>query len=191
MIVTHGLRIVIILCLCCCSITKSFQTLCNPMDCSMPGFPVLHYPPEYAQTHILWVSDAIQPLHPLSPPSPPALNLSQHQGLFQWVSSSHQAARVFRAKKQWLSSQETTWKYLKCITPSEKVSLKRLCIIWFKYMTSRKGKTMEAVKKSVLPGWGWGVCVGEWRGERGEHRIFRAVKLLYMMLNGGIHVIIH
>ena len=65
----------------------SCLTFCDPMDCSTPGFPVLHYLPEFAQTHIFWVGDAIQPSHPLSPPSPPALNLPQHQGLFQWVSS--------------------------------------------------------------------------------------------------------
>ena len=64
-------------------------TLCNPMDWSMPGFLVLHCLLEFAQTHIHWV-DAIQPSHPLSPPFPLALTLSQHQGLFQWVGSSHQ-----------------------------------------------------------------------------------------------------
>ena len=53
------------------------------MDCSVPGFPVLRYLPEFAQTHVHRVIDAIQPSHPLSPPSPPALSLSQHQGLFQ------------------------------------------------------------------------------------------------------------
>ena len=58
------------------------------MDCSMPGFPVLHYLPEFAQTHVHWVSDAIQPSHPLLSPSPPAFSLSQHRGLFQWVGSS-------------------------------------------------------------------------------------------------------
>ena len=58
-------------------------TLCDPMDCKVPGFPVLHYLLELAQTHALGVSDAIQPSCPLSPPSPPAFNLSQHQGLFQ------------------------------------------------------------------------------------------------------------
>ena len=63
------------------------------MDCSKPGFPVHHHLPELAQTHIHWVGDAIQPSHPLSSPSL-ALNLSQHQGLFQWVSSSHQVAKV-------------------------------------------------------------------------------------------------
>ena len=68
--------------------------LCNPMDCSTPGLHVLRYLPELAQTHVHWVSDAIQPSHPLSSPSPPALNLSQYQGLFQWVGSSHQVAKV-------------------------------------------------------------------------------------------------
>ena len=59
----------------------------NPMDCSMPGFPVLHHLPEFAQTHVHWVDDAIQPSHPLLPPSPLALNFSQYQGLFRWVSA--------------------------------------------------------------------------------------------------------
>ena len=58
------------------------------MDCSMPGLPVHHQLPEFTQTHVHWVGDAIQPFHPLPSPSPPALNLSQHQGLFKWVSSS-------------------------------------------------------------------------------------------------------
>ena len=68
-------------------------TLCNPMDCSTPGFPACL--PKFAQTHVHQVSDAIQPSHPLSFPPPSVLNLSQHQGLFQWVSSSHQVAKVF------------------------------------------------------------------------------------------------
>ena len=68
--------------------------LCNPMDCSMPGLPIHHHLPELAQTHVHWVSDAFQPSHPLSSPSPPAFNLSQHQGLFKWVSSSHMVAKV-------------------------------------------------------------------------------------------------
>ena len=61
----------------------------------MPGFPVLHYLLEFVQTHVHWVSDAIEPSYPLLPPSPPALNLSQHQDFFQWVSSSHQAAKYW------------------------------------------------------------------------------------------------
>ena len=62
-------------------VTQSCPTLCNPMDCSMPGLPVHHQLPEFTQTHVHWVGDAIQPSHPLSSPSPPALNLFQHQGL--------------------------------------------------------------------------------------------------------------
>ena len=68
------------------SATQLCLTLCNPMNCSTPGLPVHHQLPEPTQTHVHWVSDAIQPSHPLSSPSSPALNLSQHQGLFQWVS---------------------------------------------------------------------------------------------------------
>ena len=86
------------------SVTQSYPTLCNPMDCSTPGFPVYHQLPELAQTHVHWVSDAVQPSHPLSSPSSPALNLSQHQNLFQWVNSSHQVAKVLlRALKYYIS----------------------------------------------------------------------------------------
>ena len=67
---------------CYCSITQLCLTLCHPVDCSTPGFPILHHLPEFAQTHVYWVDDAIQPSHPLLSPSPPALNLSQHQGLY-------------------------------------------------------------------------------------------------------------
>ena len=73
---------------------QSCLTLCDPMDCSMPDFPVLHHLPELAQTHVHWVGDAIQRSHPLLSPSLPAFNISQHQGLSQWVSSSHQVAKV-------------------------------------------------------------------------------------------------
>ena len=66
------------------SVAQSCPTLRNPMNCSTAGLPVHHQLPEFTQTHIHWVSDAIQPSHPLSSPSPPALNLSQHQGLFKW-----------------------------------------------------------------------------------------------------------
>ena len=76
------------------SVTQLCLTLCDPMDCSTPGFPVHHQLLELAQTHVHRVGDAIQLSHPLSSPSSPAFTLSQHQGLFQWVSSSHQVARV-------------------------------------------------------------------------------------------------
>ena len=75
------------------SVAQSCPTLCDPMNCSTPGLPVQHQLPEFTQTHVHWVSDATQPSHPLLSPSPPAFNLSQHQGLFKWVSSSHQVAQ--------------------------------------------------------------------------------------------------
>ena len=90
----------------CCSIAKPCLTLCNPMDCSMPGFPVLHYLLEFAQTHVHWISDAIQPSHPLLPSSPLVLSLSQPQGLFQWVRSLHQVARVLELQLQICPSNE-------------------------------------------------------------------------------------
>ena len=73
------------------SVTQSHPTLCNPMSCNTPGLPVHHQLQELTQTHAHRVGDAIQPSHHLSSPSPPALNPSQHQGLFQWVNSSHEA----------------------------------------------------------------------------------------------------
>ena len=89
----------------CCSVAQSCLTLCNPMDCSTPGFPVLHYLPEFAQTDVHWVGDAIQPSHPLSAPSPPAFNLSQYRDLFQWVSSLHQVVKVLDLQLQHQSFQ--------------------------------------------------------------------------------------
>ena len=77
-----------------CQFTQSCSTLCNPMNCSTPGLPVHHQLPEFTHTYVHWVGDTIQPSHPLSSPSPPTFNLSQHQGLFQWVNSSHQVAQV-------------------------------------------------------------------------------------------------
>ena len=78
---------------------------CNPMSCSTPGLPVHHQLLEFTQTHVHRVSDAIQPSHPLSSPSPPALNLFQHQGLFKWVSSLHQVAKVLEFQLQHQSFQ--------------------------------------------------------------------------------------
>ena len=69
-----------------CSVAKPCPNLCNPMNCTTPGFPALHYLPEFVQTHVHWVGDAIQPSHLLSCSSPFVFNLSQHQGLSQWVS---------------------------------------------------------------------------------------------------------
>ena len=88
------------------SASQSCPTPCDCMNCSMPGLPVPHQLLEPTQTHVHWVGDAIQPSHPLSSLSPPALSLSQHQGLFKWVSSSHQVSRVleFQLQHQWLIS---------------------------------------------------------------------------------------
>ena len=89
------------------SVTQLCPTLCDPMNHSMPGLPVHHQLPESTQTHVHWVGDAIQPSHPLSSPSPPAFNLSKHQGLFKWVSSLHQVAKVLEFQLQHQSFQWT------------------------------------------------------------------------------------
>ena len=87
------------------SVAQSCPTLCYPLNCIMPGFCVLHCLPKFVQTHVHWVGDAIQPSHPLSPPSPPALSLTQHQGLFQWMGCSHQVAKVLEFQFQHQSFQ--------------------------------------------------------------------------------------
>ena len=88
----------------CCSDAQSCSTLCNFMDRSMPGLPVHYQLPELAQTHLHWASDATQTFHPLSP-LPPAFNLSQHQGLFKWVTSSYQVAKLLELQLQHQSFQ--------------------------------------------------------------------------------------
>ena len=87
------------------SVAQSCPTLCDPMNRSTPGLPVHHQLLEFTQTHLRQVSDAIQPSHPLSSPSPPAPNPSQPQGLFQWVSSSHQVAKELELQLQYQSFQ--------------------------------------------------------------------------------------
>ena len=87
------------------SVAQSCLTLWDPMDCSTPGLPVHDQLPEFTQIHVHWVSDDIQPSHPLPSPSPPAFNLSPHQGLLQWVSSSHQVAKVLELQLQHQSFQ--------------------------------------------------------------------------------------
>ena len=76
------------------SVAQLCPTLCNPVNHSTPGLPVHHQLPEFTQTHVHWIADVIQPSHPLSSPSPHAPSASQHQGLFQWVNSSHEVAKV-------------------------------------------------------------------------------------------------
>ena len=89
------------------SVAQSCPTPCDPMNSSTPGLPVHPQLPELTQTHVHQVSDAIQPSYPLSSPSPPAPNLSQHQGLFKWVSSSHEVAKVLEFQLQHQSLQWT------------------------------------------------------------------------------------
>ena len=133
---------------CLSSVVQSCPTLCDPMDCSTPGLPVHHQLLEFTQTHVHWVSDAIQTSHPLSSPSPPTFNLSQHQGLFKWVSSSHQVAKgVYR------------WWYKKlyccCIPQAVNCALcqwKRLLMSWNIIRSENKfrGHILEAVPLKLL-----------------------------------------
>ena len=89
------------------SVTQSCPTLHDPKNRSMPVLPDHHQLPEFTQTHVYWVSDVIQPSHPLLYPSPPAFNLSKHQGLFKWVSSSREVAKVLEFQLQHQSFQWT------------------------------------------------------------------------------------
>ena len=114
----------------CCSVTKLYLTLCDPMDCSTPHFPVLQYLLEFAQTHVHWVSDAVQPSYPLLPASV-ALSLSQHQGLFQWVGS--------------LNHVDKDWSFNFSISPSKEYSgLISFRIDWFDLLA------VQGTLKSVL-----------------------------------------
>ena len=87
------------------SVPQSCPALCSPMDCSTSGFPIHHQLLELAQTHVHRVGDAIQPSHSLSSPCPPAFSLSQHQGLFRWVSSSYQVPKILQIQLQHQSFQ--------------------------------------------------------------------------------------
>ena len=98
------------------SVAQSCLTICDPMNCSTPGLPVHHQLPEFTQTSVHWVSNAIQPSHPWSSPSPPAPNPSHHQSLFQWVNSSHEVAKVLEFQlhslqrtQGWSPSEWTAW----------------------------------------------------------------------------------
>ena len=109
------------ICLCCCSFAKLCLTLCDPLYCSPPSFPVLEMVlPELAQTNVHWVSDAIQPSHPLLPPFSPALNLSQPQGLFQWVCpQSFPASGSFPMSPLFASGGPKHWSFSFSISPSK------------------------------------------------------------------------
>ena len=108
----------------CCLVAKLCPTVCDLMNCNTPGLPILHCLPEFAQTQVHWVGDAIQPSYPLSPPSPPALNLSQHQGLFQWISSLHQVTKVSELE---LQQQSFQWIFSSLVSsPCSPTTLKSL-----------------------------------------------------------------
>ena len=111
------------------SVSQWCPNLCDTMNCSTPGLLVHHHLPEFTQTHVHRVHDAIQPSHPRSSPSPPAPNPSQHQSLFQWVNSSHQSTGVsasasFLPKKSqgWSPSEWTGWISLLSKGPSRAFS---------------------------------------------------------------------
>ena len=120
---------------CCCSVAKSCPALCNPMNRSTAGFPVLHHLLEHAWSHIQWFGDAIQPSPPLSSPSP-AFSLSQHQSLFQWVSSYHQVSKY--------------WSFIFSISPSNEYSgLTFFRIDWFDLLA------VQGTLKSLLQYHSW------------------------------------
>ena len=117
------------------------------MDCSMPGLPVHHQLLEFNQTPVHWVSDAIQPSHPLLSPSPPAFNLSQHQGLFKWVSSSHPVAKVLE-----FQFQQGTLKSL--LQPhSSKISIlphSAFFIVQISHLHMTTGKTIALTRRTFF-----------------------------------------
>ena len=131
------------------SVSQSCLTLCDPMNCSMPGFPVHHQLLELAQIHVHRVGDAIQPSHPLSSPSPPTFHLSQHQGLFQWVSSLHQVAKVLEFQLQhqsfqWIFRIDFLWDWL----------------IWSP-CSPRDSWETQSLRNRKWQSQGWCVCLSE------------------------------
>ena len=123
------------------SVIQLCPILCDPMDCSAPSFSVHYQLPELTQTHVLWVGDAIQPSHPLSSPSPPTFNLSQHQGLFKWVNSLHQLARVLEFQLQhhsfqWIFRTDFLWDGLVGSPCSPRDSQESSPTPWFKSISS-------------------------------------------------------
>ena len=143
------------------------------MDHSTPGSPVLHYLPEFAQIHVHWVSDAIEPSHPLPAPSPFNFNLSQHQALFQWVGSSYQVAKVLEFHFRISPSNEYSelisfridWFHLLAVQGTLKSLLQHhnskasilqhsaLFMVQFSYLYVTTGKTMALTKWTVLAKW--------------------------------------
>ena len=130
-----------------CSVAKLCPTLWNSMDRSMPGFPVHHQLSEFAQTHVHWVADAIQPPHPLSPPSPLAVNLSQRQSLFQWVSPSYQVAKVLELQ----------------LSPSNEYSgLISFRIDWFDLLPLQESLKIQLLENPTVHLWQGKNEIGTW-----------------------------
>ena len=151
------------------SVAQSWLTLCDPMTHSTPGLPVPHQLPESTQTHVHRVGDAIQPSHPLSFPSPPAPNPSQHQGLFQWVNSSHEVAKVLEFQPQHQSFQRTPRTDLlkSGLAGSSRSPLvaskltKILCLDGVKAL-KRIGQREVIPKKEHGSGKGWSILPWKW-----------------------------
>ena len=123
----------------------------DPMDCSTPGLPVHHQLPELAQTHVHWVGDATQPSHPLSSPSPPAFNLSKHQGLFQWVSSSYHQAPPSLG----FSRQEHCHFLLQCMKVKSESEVAQSCLTLRDPIDcSPPGSSIHAVFQARVLEWG-------------------------------------
>ena len=121
------------------------QLFCDPMNQSTPGLPVHHQLPDFTQTHVHRVSDAIQPSHPLSSPSPPALNLSQHQGLFKWVSSSYRVAKVLEFQYFRFKNMSTILTFL----PRNAI-LSIICEAWGTVHFNSKNKSIRQILLSTF-----------------------------------------
>ena len=159
----------------CCSVIQWCLTLCNPMDCSTPGFPFLPYLLEFAQTHVHWVGDAIQPSYTLLPPSLLALNLFQHQDLFQWIDSASGGqsigasflASVFPEYSGLISSR-TDWFDLLAIQESspapqfETINSSALSLLYGPALISihATGKTQPWVYRPLLTKWCFCFLIG-------------------------------
>ena len=141
----------------CCSVAKSCLTLYDPKVCSTPGFPVLYYFLEFTQTHVHWVSDAIQPSHLLLPPSPPVLSPSQHQGLlFQWVDYSHQVAKVLELQIQhqsfqWISTVQSLNHVQLFVTPWTEACQASLSITNSQSLLKLMSITLVMPSKHLIP----------------------------------------
>ena len=136
------------------SVAQSCPTLCDPMNRSTPGLPVHHQLPEFTQAHVHWVGDAIQPSHPLSSPSPPAFSSSQHQGLFQWVSSLHQVAKGLASIESVMPSSHLILCRSLLLLPPIPSSIRvfsnesTLCMRWAKYWSF----SLSIIPSKEIPG---------------------------------------